>query len=351
MRKYIHIGYPKNLSTTLQRDFFCKHPQIHHLGVGVGSNIGYVDDEINMICEDYLLYANERKYEEVRDYSKQVITDYMQSVEKQSEHDKQAIGISGELLSFKFSPDHVDSHTKARRLEEIFDTDTTIIMVIRNQMDLLRSLYREVIKIGYPHTFQDFIEYTFYYQDRNFALDFCYDQTVKLYSRLFGKENVKVLPIEEVRADDGSLKKGEQGNTLLIKWLCDALELQFEELELNHHNRPLNGQELQYKMQLNKKRTHDLGRSVYSVVNGHRMASYFNNDLQVPLPKTLHAGLLNKRTSIDEARIAARTHTEELRTIDYYADSFFMDKLKKLYQQSNENLKAFGVSLPHSYDF
>jgi hypothetical protein len=342
MRKYIHIGYPKNLSTTLQRDFFPCHPEIHHLGVGVGSNIDYIDDDINLICEDYLLYANERKYNTVKYKSMQVLSKYLDS----NMPGKKIIGISAELLSFKFSPDHIDSHVKAFRLKEMFVDDTVILIIIRNQIDLLKSLYREVIKIGYPESFQDFIEYVFYYQDRNFALDFCYDQTVELYSKLFGMENIKVLPIENVRAEDGRIKTNSNKNAL-IEWLCSSLEINYIDLKLKHYNEPLDNSGLHEKMMLNKVSKHDLGMSIYNVVNGHRLIKYFNNDLNVILPKRIHDGLLNKRNSLDRASL--KNENAIFREIDYYVDPLIMGRLKDMYNSSNVNLSKMGFELPESY--
>ena len=56
MIKYIHIGYPKTLTTSLQTSFFSKHSQVLHLGVGCGSAIDFIDDDINIALENYILY-------------------------------------------------------------------------------------------------------------------------------------------------------------------------------------------------------------------------------------------------------------------------------------------------------
>ncbi len=345
MTRYIHIGYPKNLSTTLQRDFFSQHPLIHHLGVGVGSNIDYASDELNLVMENYVLYATDRKYRQVEAFSKKVLTEAL-NVQVEG---KQAVGISGELLSFKFSPDHVDSETKARRLAELFDGDAKIIMLIRNQRDLLRSLYREVIKIGYGESFQDFIEYVVYYQDRNFAFDFDYASTVELYRNLFGSENVEVLPVENVRNSDGGLTINEDGQMELTRWLCQALDLPYHELKLEHHNEPLSSKALYQKMMFNRTAPHDLGLPMYSAVNAHRNIKYFNMDLEMPLPKKIHTGLMNKRASIDEA-ISKTSHSEAVfRGIDYFADPFLLEKLFKAYRASNTRLSELGVTLPEAY--
>ena len=54
-QKYIHIGYPKAGSTTLQNDFFSQHSQLYHLGFGHKNINGkvqpYVGDDINIALE------------------------------------------------------------------------------------------------------------------------------------------------------------------------------------------------------------------------------------------------------------------------------------------------------------
>ncbi len=45
MSIFLHIGYPKCFSTTLQRNFFSKHPEIFYGGIGIDSNIDFINEE------------------------------------------------------------------------------------------------------------------------------------------------------------------------------------------------------------------------------------------------------------------------------------------------------------------
>ena len=64
MQKFIHIGYPKCFSTTLQREFFSIHPEIHYGGIGTGgSNIDFINDEMNLLVESGLIYFRNILYQ------------------------------------------------------------------------------------------------------------------------------------------------------------------------------------------------------------------------------------------------------------------------------------------------
>lgn len=47
---YIHIGYAKAASSTLQKHLFDKHPKINNLGIYSTNNLGKDSSEINYRC-------------------------------------------------------------------------------------------------------------------------------------------------------------------------------------------------------------------------------------------------------------------------------------------------------------
>ena len=190
MVKYIHIGYPKCFSTTLQRSFFDAHHEIMHLGIGCGSNVDYIDPKISAYMENYLVYARTLSFREKQEEIKKHFSYWFDKAEKEG---YAAAGISLEHLVFSFSTDNIDTCEKASRLKEIFGENTKIIMIVRNQIDLLRSLYRESIRMGNPGSYDDFLNFCVLLKDRNFLYDFRYDLIYELYSDLFGSENILVL--------------------------------------------------------------------------------------------------------------------------------------------------------------
>lgn len=339
MQKYIHIGFPKNLSTTLQRDFFPKHPEIMHLGVGVGSNIDYISDEINAACESFLLTSRNRIYK--RNESK-IIQNFEKHFQIAKDKGFRQTGISAELFSFGFSPDHIDSEIKAERLKRIFKSDTKIILIIRNQIDLLKSLYKESIKIGYNKTYREYIEFCYYFHDRNFISDFFYDETITLYQGLFGKENVSIIPIENYRDLSTGNLISEKNSTKLVSKLCDNLGISQLNLELNHYNKPLSLEQLEEMRLNNNEFRNNFSKEIYGTVNGHRLANYFNNHLQLPLPEFLAQDVLIKNENITRSQKGSKK-------IDFYKDELIYSKLIDLFKKSNEKLNSI-IDLPHQYE-
>lgn len=343
MIKYIHIGYPKNLSTTLQRDFFAQHKEILHLGVGVNSNIGYIDDTINVALEEALIYCRDIRYSEKKE---DFIKRFNYWFEYASERKYKAVGISAELLSFNFSPDHIDTTQKALRLKELFGFETKIIMIVRNQIDLLKSLYKEAIKIGYPFSYRDFIDYCWYFQDRNFMYDFKYHHTYELYKNHFGEENIVILPIEQSRNKDGELIL-ENNQYILIQKLCEALNISYQDIELGHYNSPLSDQQLAVMLKENSQNRHNLGSSFYESVNGHRLEKYFNVDLQLPSPTKVTDHLLTKRKNIETA-ISSENKSDR---IDFYCDTYIYSQLINEFRNSNILLEQITrTQLPKEYE-
>src|SRR6476620_7065056 len=155
MQKFIHIGYPKCFSTTLQREFFSFHSQIHYGGVGTGeSNIDFINDEINLLVESGLIYFRNILYQKEKKRFVSVVANFVEEAESLG---KKLAGISSEHLSFSFTPQTIDLEVKLDRLRELFGEDTKIIIVLREQLSLVASLYREYVNMGYQYNFGEFL--------------------------------------------------------------------------------------------------------------------------------------------------------------------------------------------------
>ncbi|MEJ2166190.1 MAG: hypothetical protein P8X90_11715, partial [Desulfobacterales bacterium] len=300
INRYIHIGFPKALSTALQRNFFDAHPNIYHLGVGCGGNLDYIDPDVELAVEDYLLFCKDLRYREKQVFIANIFQRFFSAAE--SDPHSNAVGISNESLSFGYIPGHIDVTVKARRLLSIFGGKTSIIMIIRNQPALLRSLYRESIRNGYWGSFNDFMKYVYFFQDRGFLYDFLYDRQYELYSSLFGSKNVHVFQLEEFLTS-GRLKVNEEGKIELFNRLCGILNVPYVSLPLERYNDPLSPKELSIKERLNRERNHDLGHSLLTgVVNIHRLRRYFERDLHWPAEEWIYDDVKCKRELISRAK-------------------------------------------------
>ena len=345
MIKYLHVGYPKNLSTTLQRDFFASTNQISHLGIGCGSNIGYIDDIVGSFFENYIRYCVNTRYIEKSDLFSH---HFSKLFEAAKEKGKRAVGASCEHISFRFTSDSIDTAEKAKRLLDVFGNDTEIIIIIRNQSQLLRSLYHEGIRVGYPGTFDDYIKYVYYFQDRNFVPDFQYHHVYQLYVDLFGKSRVHVFPIEKY------LEKGklvmDGGKIKIISKLVKILGVDYPDVDLGHHNKALTPQILEKKRQLNHINRHDLGNNLWNGVENHRLDSYLKTFLNLNLPEeTVFKDVIIKNDLIKRSQqLVQETSHNEIISYDCDTDLYYI--LLDCFQQSNQKLNQMLPNiLPESY--
>ncbi len=343
--KYIHIGMPKNLSTSLQRDFFSKHPQIHHLGVGVGSNVDYINPKIASACENHFQYSKNFTYQKAKLGISRAFNSEFEKFE--TNQTKRVCGISLELLSFTFTTDQIEIEEKAKRVFNAFGLGTKIVLIIRNQRSLIESLYKEAIKIGYYGTFNDFLDFIYYSRDRNFIFDFQYDYLYNIYSNLFGAENIEIICIENYRDESGKLRY-ENNTCLLTNKLSQVLGLDDYELDLDHYNKPLSLTELYNMRELNKTHVHGLGNQSFSTgTNFHRLKDYFCDELNISIEESLlYKDARIKNENITKAK-QLKNNEQEIR---FSYPNEILTFLKNMFIESNERLaRKTGISLPYTY--
>jgi len=342
MKKYIHIGYPKNFSTSLQRDYFSNHPDLFHLGIGLRDNLGYYDSTVEKTFEVYLKTCKSLKYNLIRG---DLIHHFEGLFEKAKKTDCKAIGVSSEHLSFAFTHDSLSAEEKAVRLKEIFGDNTTILLIVRNQFDLIKSIYRESVRVGFIGGFNEYIDLIYKYQDRNFIFDFRFDLVYTLYKDLFGSDNVKMLFFENYRNDSGALN--DSGNQfLLLKDLDTALGIESHNLEFNHFNKAIPSNKIIVKSKQNSLRRHDLGNQLLESAEKHRIKTYLEEDLKFfELEEKTYSDVLSKRKNIEEV-IKSKENIE----LSYEADDTIISSLKAFYEKGNIELESMlNISLPEKY--
>lgn len=345
-RRYLHIGCPKAVSTTLQRDFFAAHPAVRHLGVGCGGNVDYIDAQTELAVEGHLLFDRELRYRERAEALQRHFAAHFAAADRDPAIG--AVGLSNESLCFGYTPGHADTALKARRLRHLFGPDTAVILILRNQPALLRSLHRESIRNGYAGTLARFLEFAYLHQDRSFLGDFLFDRTVGYYGELFGAGNVHVLPLEEFQ-DRGRLEGGAAaGHTRLTDRLAGILGVPPLPLALGRHNPPLDEAVLEAKRRLNAAQPHDLGHPLLGgVVNGHRLRQVYALDLQWDAAAWLYDDVKRKRELIGRAEAMARA---ENLTLNDAVPEPLRRRLEEMFAADNARLSArLGRDLPPAY--
>lgn len=322
-RRYVHIGYPKSASTTIQNTLLCHHPDLYHLGNGFqGRNNTYADDGIQWVAEHVLRYRKDFLYD--KEATRAPFKEHFRIAEENDKY--KAVGISSEFFCFTLGQE-IDVTTKARRLHDILGDNTCVIFVFREQFSLLRSLYLEMIRGGYYGTFRKFMEFTYLFHDRNWCLDFCYDKIFETYAELFGKENVCAVPFEVIK----------ESHTDFIRMICDGIGVEPFEKELPELNK---GREdkgyYEHLRRLNEKAPHEFGGAFYEPFSCMRIRTYFHNELGVAIPA--------ERLADDALRMPIGQTARQLQErnplpdIDQTVSKAIEERLQAIYAPSNKRL-------------
>lgn len=175
---FVHIGLCKTGTSFLQQCFFPAIDGIHYINV----HASWLDE---------IIYKNDFDFE-----YKKVRSNFKTFISANS----LPVLISNESLAGNFLHGAMDTTMIANRLHAMHD-DLKIIITIRNQMDMIDSLYRQYVhqggalsflnfmKLGAPNPIYAGLSYLNYYK------------LVSLYCGLFGRKNVLILKYEDLNCD------------------------------------------------------------------------------------------------------------------------------------------------------
>ena len=158
-------------STSLQRNIFEKVTNINYLTI------------IDKVVID-ILYLNSFEFK----------NKYLENPSTlNTTLNKQSTIISCESLSF-----FGDQFIICDRLRQIFNNEVTILFIIRNQFDLIQSLYLERLAGGVYVSFNTFLKQQFLNHQISILPKLNYYNLIKYYKNTFDCNNVKVILFEEL---------------------------------------------------------------------------------------------------------------------------------------------------------
>lgn len=327
--KLLHIGYPKCMSTTLQRDFFAKHPEIDFWGCGrAGSAHGWLDDQLAALCEGSLRYENSLHFD--MEKSKGIFSDRLKT---SNDNDAtKVICLSSESFSFTMHFD-VDPVIKANRLKELLGKDTKILFVIRNQLDLFKSYYYECVRSGYCGYFDDFINYHYHYQFHSILSDMTFHPLYKVYCDLFGEKNIKVIPMESLIDNPAAV----------LSELCSHVGISKMDLSLGQHNESNDKKYLQALRLLNEKFPNNCGSGYFGWVDTEKLGPYWSEKQRTPDGKYLE---YSYGTRMMIYRAANSVISDFVNPLEANYTTKWSELLASMYRQDNAVLaKATGLDL------
>lgn len=194
MQKYAHVGYAKAASTWLQVELFPRHPDLCHLGRHNGDDI--VDEDLRIALWNDLLTRPSFLYR-----AEETAATFQRLFGEAEARGAVACGVSQEMLTYAHLGT-LDIAERARRLRGAMGDGTRVIIVVRNQLTWVRSLYSSLLKEGGATIgWDEFLFYFYYQQDYSPFSTLFYDDVWALYVDLFGEPNVRVVPFELIKRD------------------------------------------------------------------------------------------------------------------------------------------------------
>lgn len=236
----IHIGAAKAGSKFLQTELLDRNPEITRLGMP------YISKQDRNI-------VNSIKWDDDYDCKSSEFREYINRAREEADRENKLLVFTDESLT---SPGQKSAI--ARRLKSVFQ-EAKILLIIRNQFDSIVSYYAKHGRIlkkvpdTYCGRYVPFDDWFHYCTENSNGTHFDrinYLKIYKIYSELFGKENVRVLCYEMLRESPESF----------IKKLFAELEVEpgniFEYLSA----RPVNTRSTVLQHQFQKLRTRFLWR-------------------------------------------------------------------------------------------
>lgn len=202
----VHIGYAKVASTTLQKQLFNKHPSVRFMGIYPVNNIGNNSLECDL-QNPYFTDPKIKSFFELLNHSNQYSFDEQKAIQLRDAimskyHDNSKLTVfSDERFSSVFFS-FPDYKIKLKRLYKLFP-DAKILIMIRNQMDIICSQYRDHpfdprdFHNGKPVSIEKWIDLDLSNAEFSYLRSLKYDEMVYFCKNLFGVENVEVFPLEE----------------------------------------------------------------------------------------------------------------------------------------------------------
>ncbi len=224
----IHIGYMRAGSTYL-RSYFSQHPDIYWTRKAWYFQLESADQVRRQKYLDF--FANETAHSCFIDMYEGLSLGYVLAETPQKDYANSqnpewspewALKLSSPVDGSAILPGH---NELARRIKDALP-DARILIVLRNQLDWLKSMYLHYISF-FPPERRRFIDFLDTLEGKTTLSSACYDHTLDAYASYFGKQNIHVILLEELAQDE---------NRVLHK-LCEFLDVPFRPLDQSKANR------------------------------------------------------------------------------------------------------------------
>ncbi len=180
---FVHIGYTKAASSTLQA-FFSSCTHVHHVDRSIAFKL--------------LTSPNAFEWDET------AAADFFAQQADEASSSGSTMVISHERLSGNPHSGHYDDTLIAQRISKVLP-ESHLLISIREQLALIASIYKQYLRIGGTMTFRQYAMTTRDYRVPGFDHSkYEYHHLIKYYQGLLGTDHVHVTLVEDLASDPGS---------------------------------------------------------------------------------------------------------------------------------------------------
>ena len=185
---FLHVGYPKTATTTLQKKLFARHPGICYLGKPLTGDL--------LDIEQHILRLDSVQFERALPDLQEKFAALAQDCPAQQ---NMLLSHEGFLRAARYEGH--DIGRTAERLKQVFsdpvadEFEAHVLITIRKQVDIIPSYFFDSVSRS-PDRFHHFIDSSLENPQYGYFPSLFYDQVIGYYAALFGRERIRALPFE-----------------------------------------------------------------------------------------------------------------------------------------------------------
>ena len=191
MNILVHLGQPKAWSTTIQTAFESIDGNLNYLGFNPSfTESSWYKNNLAEIFEFGLRLETNQSFEKKLNFYRDLLYESLDS--------EKLNVISSESLSFKFFAYEIDTEIKLKRLGMLLRSfNTEFLYIWRRPSSLIKSCFKDLVKLGLNEDFEDFFENIFLYKDANFYNDLKKDSIVNLVKKFFNSSKLSIIKLQD----------------------------------------------------------------------------------------------------------------------------------------------------------